>query len=76
MIKMKLWILTDPDHGLHSPIDVTKALRDMYNDEVILNYEYLNQYKNGPYGLEELVEIELNSQIDFMDILEFYMIKD
>ena len=73
---MKLWILTEPDHKLHNPIDVTKALRDMYNDNIIENYEYLNQYKNGPYGLEELVEVELIENIDFIDMLEFYMFKD
>ena len=75
-MKAQYWVLTEPDHKLHNPIDVTKALRDMYNDNIIENYEYLNQYKNGPYGLEELVEIELNDIIDFMDILEFFMFKD
>ena len=73
---LKVWILTKPNHKLHTPVDVTKSLRLMYNDNVIQNYEYLNQYKNGSYGLEELVEIELSDMIDFFDVLELYMLRD
>ena len=73
---VQYWVLTDPHHKLHTPTDVTKALRNMYNDGVIENYEYFNQWKNDDYGTEELIEVEHDQEIDFFDMLEFYMFMD